>query len=131
MERAQLLGLGSGKTEDIGRAGNVAVEDVDADEEVLQLGNDGTGELGKTLGRYDRGDAALAASGAQIGQRCDAETPGLCVARGTGEVRGEQVPFVDGNEHGLLPVLARRPLSESCSSPTTGATVLVLDVTGY
>ena len=89
------------------RARDVAVEHVDPDQDVLKLGDDRGRELGEPLGGDDRRDAALAASRAQVGERRDAEPAGFGVARRARDMRGEQMPLVDRDQHGMVPVLAR------------------------
>jgi hypothetical protein len=107
-ELAQAVGLLRRETEQIGGARNVAVEDVEADEEVLQLGDHRGGELGEALGGDNRCDAALAATGAEVGERGDAEAAGLRVAGRSRMMRREQMALVDADEDGVAPMLARR-----------------------
>ena len=70
---AQQVGVTRGKAEQVGRARDVAVEDVEPDQHVLQLGHDRGGELREALGGDDGGETALAAARAQVGQGGDAE----------------------------------------------------------
>src|SRR3546814_4358333 len=85
----------------VGGSGNVAVEHIEPDKEVLEFGDHRGVELRQALCRDHRGNAALAASRAEIGQRGDADPARFRVARGTGMVGGEQVTFVDANEDGV------------------------------
>ena len=107
-EFAQPVGFLGGKSEQVGGARDVAVEDVEADQEVLQLGNHRGGELGEALGGDDRRDPALAAAGAEVGEGCDAEAAGLRVTGRSCVMGGEQMALVDADEDGVAPMLARR-----------------------
>ena len=104
---AQQVGVTRGKAEQVGRARDVAVEDVEPDQHVLQLGHDRGGELREALGGDDGGETALAAARAQVGQGGDAEPAGIGIERGTGDMRCEQMALVDAHQHGMRPVLAR------------------------
>lgn len=107
-ELAQLVGILGREAEQVGRARDVAVEHVEADKEVLQFGYHRRRQLREALGGDDRRDAALAASGREIGQGGDTETAGLRVAGRSGVMRGKEMTFVDADEDGVRPVLARR-----------------------
>ncbi len=107
-ELAETIGVFRREAEQVGGSGNVAVEHIEPDKEVLEFGDHRGVELRQALCRDHRGNAALAASRAEISQRGDADPARFRVARGPGMMGGEQVTFVDAHEDGVCPMLGRR-----------------------
>ena len=95
MERAQLLGVLRAETEEVAGTLDVAVEDIESDEEVQQLAGDGRAEFGEPLGSDDRREPAFAAARAQVCECGDAEPAGLGVLGAACEMGCKEVAFVD------------------------------------